>query len=89
MARKDNLLVVILFLFLEALKIALEAKKKKQAILEKAEDAPKVKKNSSKGTLTTLNGSVYDRLSNRENTINGKIEESSVMNKTKKSRKQE
>lgn len=86
--RKDNLLVVILYLFLEALKIALEAKKKKQAILEKAEDAPKVKKSSSKGTLTTLNGSVYDRLSNRENTINGKIEDSSVMNKTK-TRKQE
>lgn len=57
----------------QALKIALEAKKKKQAILEKVEDAPKVKKNNSKGSLTTLNGSLYDRLSNRENTLNGKV----------------
>lgn len=73
----------------EALKIALEAKKKKQAILEKAEDAPKMKKNITKSSsLNNLNGSVYDKLSNRENTFVGKNEES-FMNKTKKSRKVE
>ena len=71
------------------MKIALEAKKKKQAILEKAEDAPKIKKNSSKGSLNNLNGSLYDKLSNRENTFVSKNEDSTLMNKTKKDRKHE
>lgn len=48
---------------IQALKIALEAKKKKQAILEKAEDAPRLKK--SKPSLNSLNGSMYDKLTNR------------------------
>ena len=50
---------------IQALKIALEAKKKKQAILEKVEEAPRPKK--TKPSLNTLNGSLYDKLTNREN----------------------
>jgi hypothetical protein len=73
--------------YADALKIALEAKKKKQAILEKAEDAPKIKKNTSKNLLNTLNGSLYDKLSNRENTFISKGEDASFMNKTKKSKR--
>ena len=55
--------------------------------MEKAEDAPKIKKNTSKNSLSTLNGSLYDKLSNRENTFVGKNDESSIMNKTKKLRR--
>jgi len=50
---------------IQALKIALEAKKKKQAILEKVEEAPRLKK--TKPSLNSLNGSLYDKLTNREN----------------------
>jgi hypothetical protein len=50
---------------IQALKIALEAKKKKQAILEKVEEAPRPKK--TKPSLNSLNGSLYDKLTNREN----------------------
>ena len=57
--------------------------------MEKAEDAPKVKKAPSKKSLNTLNGSLYDKLSNRENTFVGKNEDSSMMMKTRKTRKVE
>ena len=55
--------------------------------MEKAEDAPKIKKSSSKNSLNTLNGSLYDKLSNRENTFVCKNDDSSIMNKTKKPRR--
>ena len=55
--------------------------------MEKVEDAPKVKKAPSKKSLNTLNGSLYDKLSNRENTFVGKSDDLSMMTKTRKMKK--
>jgi hypothetical protein len=55
--------------------------------LEKVEDVPKPKK--TKASLNSLNGSLYDKLSNRENSFNGKVPEESFFEKTKKSKRVE
>lgn len=57
--------------------------------MEKAEDAPIVKKSQSKVSLNNVNGSLCDKLSNRENTFISKNEDSLFTNKTKKTRKVE
>ena len=46
-----------------------------------------MKKNATKSSLNGLNGSLYDKLSNRENTFISKGDDPSFLNKTKKSRR--